>query len=814
MAAGLPDRAQVVIVGGGIVGCSVAYHLTRRGWRDVLLLEQGSLTGGSTWHAAGLVGQLRATHNMTMLARRSAELYGELEAETGQATGFRRGGSLAVATDRERLEELLRGASMAKTVGVEVHVIEPDEVGERWPLLRTNDLVGGLWIPGDGQTNPVDTTIALAKGARAMGATLVEGVRVSKIDASGGRITGVVTEQGLVAAEHVVICAGMWSRQLGASVGINIPLQACEHFYVVTEPMEGLDPDLPVLRDPGGHSYFKEETGKLLVGFFEPRGKLWNLDGIPDDFKFGTLAEDWDHIGPVFAEAIHRVPALADAGIQMLFNGPESFTPDGRYYLGETPEVRNCYVAAGFNSVGVQSAGGVGWVLADWIIDRQPPMDLWDVDVRRALPFQAEPEFLAARTGESLGLLYAMHWPFLQYESARDVRLSPLHDRLVAARACFGEVLGFERPNWYAPPGMEPVYEYSYGRQNWFEASADEHRAVREAVGLFDQTSFAKFSVTGPDAEAVLNQVCANNVAVAPGNVVYTQWLNERGGIEADLTVTRLGEDDFMVVTAVASQGRDFHRLSSHVLEGAGVKLADVSNDLAVLGVMGPESRNVLAQLTDADLGNEAFPYTTAQRIEIAGVEATALRVTYVGELGWELYVAAGSAVILYDALMEAGEPFGLTLTGFHAMNSLRLEAGYRHWGDDITDEDTPIEAGLSFAVAWDKPGGFIGREALVAQRDEPRRKRLIQLRLEDPKPMLYHDEPIMRDGVVVGRTTSGMYGHTVGSALAMGYVTRDEGVTSDWLQAGTFAIEVATRPIPAAISLRSFYDPRPRVRM
>ncbi len=804
--ANLPDRTQVLIIGGGIVGCSIAYHLTRRGLSDVTVIEQGALTGGTTWHAAGLVSQLKASHSLTRLATYSARLFEALEDETGQATGYRTPGSISVASDEERWEEILRGASMATTCDVETEVISLDRAAELFPLLNTDDLVGALYIPRDGQTSPVDTTLALAKGARARGARIIEGIAVQQLVSKDGRVVGVETERGYIEAETVVLATGIWTRQLAATIGVNVPLQACEHFYIVTEPLEGVERGMPTLRDPAGYTYFKEETGKIMAGFFEPRGKVWKLDGIPRDFSFGTLAEDWDHVGPIFERAVHRVPALGECGLQLFFNGPEAFTPDGVYYLGEAPEVERCFVAAGFNSVGLQSAGGVGWVLADWIIDGHPPMDLSPVDIRRTFPFQAQPDYLAERIPESLGLLYAMHWPFRQYESARDQRLSPIHGRIAAVNAVFGEVAGWERPNWFGLDGQELSYHYSYGKQNWFEASGVECHAVRNAVGFFDQSCFVKFRVEGPTALTALNEICANDVDVALGEAVYTQWCNDRGGIEADLTVTRIGEAEFLVVTAAASGTRDEAWLRRGC-RGYDVTVTDVTGELAMFGIMGPNSRALLSELTPTDLRNDAFPFGTAQRFEIAGHDVTALRMTYVGELGWELYVPWTEATSLYDTIIEAGSAHGLRHAGYHAMNTLRLESGYRHWGHDITPEDTPLEAGLGFAVAWDKPS-FSGREALLAQRGLPRSKRLIQFRLEDPELLLYHDEPIYRDGALVGRTSSGMWSYVENRCLAMGYLNHPGGVTSEWLEAGSFEIEVAGRRIDATASIRSFYDP------
>ena len=786
----------------------MAYHLTRRGVTDVVVLEQGQLTGGTTWHAAGLVSQLKSSHSLTRLATYSARLFEDLEAETGQATGYRTPGSISVASDQERWEELLRGVSMAKTVGVEIRQIDLDEAAELCPLLNTDDLVGALYIPHDGTTSPVDTTMALAKGAKSRGARIIEGVAVEKLVTDDGRIIGVETEQGRVEAESVVLAGGMWTRQVAATAGVNVPLQACEHFYIVTEPIADVKPNMPTVRDPTNYTYFKEETGKIMAGFFEPRGKIWELDHIPRDFCFGTLPEDWEHVGPIFERAIHRMPALGEVGLQLFFNGPEAFTPDGVYYLGEAPEVDRCFVAAGFNSVGIQSAGGVGWVLADWIIDGHPPMDLNTVDIRRSFPFQAERQYLGERISESLGLLYAMHWPFRQYESARDIRVSPLHHRFADAGAVFGETAGWERPNWFATGGETPSYEYSWGKQNWFEASGRECDAVRNAVGLFDQSSFVNLVVEGPDAMPLLNHVSANEVDVPVGKAVYTQWLNDRGGIEADLTVTRQAADRYWVVTAAAAQTRDTAWLR-RAARGHDVAITDVTDQWAMLGLMGPNSRDVLAKLTDADLGNAHFPFGTAQTISVAGIDVYAIRMTYVGELGWELYVVNADAVELHDSLVAAGQDHGIRHAGYHAMNTLRLEAGYRHWGHDITDEDTPLEAGLGFAVAWDKAGGFRGRDALLPLRDQPRTKRLVQFRLDDPDRLLYHDEPIYRDGELVGRTSSGMFSYTENRALAMGYLEADHGVTQEWLDGGTFEIEVATEKIPATASIRSFYDPR-----
>jgi 4-methylaminobutanoate oxidase (formaldehyde-forming) len=804
----LPSRAQTVIIGGGIVGCSVAYHLTKLGWSDVLLLERAQLTSGTTWHAAGLIGQLRATENLTRLAKYSAELYAGLEAETGQATGFRQRGSLGLARTRERLVELKRAASMGRTFGLEVEELSPAEAKARHPLIEVEDLAGAIFIPSDGQANPIDLTQALAKGARAGGAQIVERCAVTGITQADGRVTGVLTGHGPVAAEVVVNCAGLWGRDVGRLAGVNVPLQACEHFYVLTEPIAGLPNDLPVLRDPDGCLYAKEDAGKLLIGMFEPVARPWGLDGIPGDFEFGELPEDPDHVMPFLEDAMRRMPVLAEVGIRKFFCGPESFTPDDRYHLGEAPELKGFYVAAGFNSIGIQSAGGAGKALAEWIVHGHPPMDLWDVDIRRMQPFQGTGRYLRDRAVEGLGLLYAMHWPERQYATARPARLSPVHERLAARGACFSEVAGWERPGWFGAPGTPSEYDYSYGRTAWFERWAAEHRAARDPAGLFDLSSFGKLLLQGRDAEPVLQRLCANDVAVEPGRVVYTQWLNERGGIEADLTVTRLAAERFMITTGAASQARDRHWLERHIPDGAHAVVTDVTSGYAVLALMGPSSRALLALVTSADLSGTAFPFGTAREIEIGYALVRAQRISYVGELGYELYVGSEFAGPVLDLILSAGGE-DLRLAGFHALNSLRLEKAFRHFGHDIGDADTPFEAGMGFAVALDKPGGFIGREALLRAHDKPRTKALVQFMLKDPGPLLHHDEPIVLDGRRIGLLTSGSYGHTLGAALGMGWVRDSGGVTAGMLDAARWEIEIAGERYPAVASLAPFFDPK-----
>jgi len=804
----LPDRCEVVIVGGGVIGCSVAYHLTQLGITDVVLLERKELTCGTTWHAAGLVGQLRTSINMTKLARYTSELYKTLEAETGQATGYRQCGSISIASTEERLEELKRSASMAKVFGLEVNVLGVDDIAEKYPLITTGDLYGGIHIPSDGYANAVDITQALAKGARSRGARIFTDTRVDEVLRSGNKVAGVRTPIGDIEANHVVICGGMWSRDLAASVGVTLPLHACEHYYVLFESVDGLHPDLPVLRDYNACTYYKYDAGKLLVGAFEPQAKPWGEHGISDDFCFDEIAGDFEHFEPVLHDAMKRLPALERAGIQKFFCGPESFTPDVRYHLGEAPELSNCFVAAGLNSIGLQSAGGVGKVTAEWIRDSRPPVDLWEVDVRRNMPFQKNRQYLRERVSESLGLLYATHYPYRQYETARGVRKSAIHDRLVRAGACHGEAYGWERPNWYAPQGTEARYEYSYGRQNWFGHSAAEHRAVREGVALFDQSSFAKFRLEGRDAVAVLNRVCANNIDVNLDRVVYTQWLNPHGGIEADLTVTRLEENAFMIVTAAETEVRDFYWLKKHIPDDAHCILTNMTSAMGVLSLMGPRSRDLLQSLTPADLNHSAFPFAHSREIELGLGYVRASRITFVGELGWELYIPTEFMQDLYDRIIQAGEALGLVHAGYHALNSLRMEKAYRHWSHDITDEDSPLEAGLDFVVKFDKPGGFIGREALLKLKDKGLSRRLLQFQLRDPAPLIYHNEPVWRDGVLVGHITSGAYGHTLGSAVGLGYVQCEPGADNETVLDGRYEIEVACERVPATASIKPLYDP------
>ena len=800
----LPEKAKVVIVGGGIVGSSIAYHLAKRGVEDVVLLERKQLTCGTTWHAAGLVSMLWPTPTLTNLAKYTHELYDSLEEETGQATGYRRIGSLSLARTEERLEELRRTSSMASVFGVESEMIaDKDRLLELYPGLNTEGVIGALYIEKDGQTNPIDTTMALSKGAKLHGAKVFENIKVQEILVEDGKAIGVQTEQGNIMADQVVLAGGLWSRDIAAKIGVDLPLYACEHYYVVTDEMEGLS-KRPVLRDFDQGVYFKEDAGKMLVGWFEHNAKGCSMDRIAEDFCFDEFPCEFEHIEEYLMRSMETFPQLEDTGIRTYFNGPESFTPDNLHLMGPTPEVDNFYVACGLNSKGIAAGGGIGKMLADWMVDGNPGGDIWECDVRRHNAVQREQSYIEERIPEALGHTYAMHWPFYQYQTARNKTQSPLHDVLEKQGGCFGEVGGYERPNWFAQDGAEAKYQYSYKRQNWFDFYASEHMAVRENVGVYDISSFGKFEITGPDAEKNLQRICCGDVSVASGSLIYTQWLNERGGIEADVTVSKMADDRFMVTTGIGSLNRDWWYLKKQ-LQGS-VSLNDISNDYVCLAVQGPNARSVLERVVETDLSAQGFVFGTGRFAAVAGVDVWLQRLSYVGELGWEIFVPSDQAVNVFAELQKAGAPFEMRNVGLHAVNSLRLEKGFRHWGHDIGSEDNLLQAGLSFAAKPDA-GDFIGRDAFIVQKATgiPDR-RLVQFKLDNPEPLLYHNEPIVMNGDIVGYLTSGMYGHAVGSAIGMGYV-EVAGMNKEKLAAAQFEIEVAKERFSAQASLSGFYD-------
>ncbi|MEM7089792.1 MAG: FAD-dependent oxidoreductase [Pseudomonadota bacterium] len=807
----LPSKARVVIIGGGVIGCSVAYHLTKKGWKDVVLLERKQLTSGTTWHAAGLIAQLRATANMTKLAKYSQELYGALEEETGVATGFKRCGSITVALTDERKEEIYRQAAMARAFGVEVEEISNDRVSELYPHLNLEGVKGAVYLPLDGQGDPANIALALAKGARQRGGLVKERINVTDITRQGRKVTGVDwiaddgSASGHIECDMVVNCAGMWGHAVGRMAGVNVPLHACEHFYIVTEAIDGLT-QLPVLRVPDECAYYKEDAGKMLLGAFEPNAKPWAKDGIPDSFEFDQLPEDFDHFEPILEAACSRMPMLAEAGIHTFFNGPESFTPDDAYHLGLAPEMDNVWVAAGFNSIGIQSAGGAGMALAEWMDTGEKPFDLGDVDIGRMQPFQGNRSYLFERSKETLGLLYADHFPYRQKATARGVRRTPFHHHLLQQGAVMGELAGWERANWFADAGQDRVYEYSWKRQNWFENSAAEHRAVRENVGMYDMSSFGKIRVEGPDAQAFMNYIGGGDYAVDTGKIVYTQFLNRSGGIEADVTVTRLGETAYLVVTPAATRLADQTWMMRHAGR-FNVVITDVTAGEGVLAIMGPNARKLLEKVSPGDFSNAVNPFGTAQEIEIGMGLARAHRVTYVGELGWEVYVSADMAAHVFETLYDAGQDMGLKLCGMHMMDSCRIEKGFRHFGHDITCEDHVVDAGLGFAVKVDKGCDFIGREAVLARKESGPGTRLVQFKLTDPEPLLFHNEPILRNGEYVGYLSSGNYGHTLGGAIGLGYVPCAGEKPADVL-ASTYEIDVCGVKVPAEASLKPMYDP------
>ena len=806
----LPTHAQVVIIGGGIIGCSVAYHLTKLGWNDVLLLERKQLTSGTTWHAAGLVVTPSSSELDVEISVYTRELFKELEEETGQSTGFKPIGYLQLACTPDWLIERRRMAVAARNFGVNVQEISAAEVKQMWPLADTSDIIAGFYVPEDGRANPVDATMALAKGARMGGVNIIEETEVIGINKKNGRVTGVVTEKGEIEAEIVVNCAGLWARGLGKLAGVNIPLQAAEHYYLLTEPIDGVHPDLPIIEDFGRYSYFREEVGGLLVGFFEPVAAPWGMDGIPKDFAFGELKPDWDRMMPYIEIAMERVPIVKETGIHKFFCGPESFTPDGGPMIGEAPELKNFFVAAGLNSLGILQGGGVGKIVAQWIVDGFAPIEVTDIDIARALPFQGNQKYLTDRTVETLGLQYMLIWPNFENKTARNIRKTAIHDHLAKAGAHFVEGMGWEIPDWYAPSGIESKVEYSWGRQNWFEYLAAEHKACREDVILMDVTSMSKFLVQGRDAEKVLNNICANDVAVPIGKVVYTQWLNERGTMEADLTVTRLAEDKYFIVSAGDFYTHDLYWLNKNIPEDAHAIVTDVTSGYTLINIQGPKSRDLLSRITSADLSNEAFPYMSAKEIDFAYARPLALRVTYEGELGWELHVPTEFSVHVYEALVDAGAEFGLKHAGFQALNTLRIEKAYREYAHDMDNTHTPLEAGLGHFVKFDKPGGFIGRDALIRHKEQGvLEERLVQFLLDDPEPLLYGTEVIYRDGRSVGYVQTGGYGFTLGGAVGIGFVEHEDGVSVDFVESGVYEIDIAGERYPAKTSLRPMYDPK-----
>ncbi len=807
-----PTRARVVIIGGGVIGTSVAYHLGKLGWSDVVLLERDQLTSGTTWHAAGLiVSGGMTTETLAWMAKYSRDLFEGLEEETGMSTGFNPVGYLQTGSTPGRVAKLRREADFLRLMGIDRQEVSPAEAAAMWPHVDATDIIAGFYTANEGRADPYNVAHSLAAGARAMGIRILQGHPVTGILQENGRATGVVTESGTIEAEYVVNCAGMWARQIGAMAGVSVPLQAIEHAYLISEPFDGVSPDLPIFEDPDRFAYYREETGGLMVGLFEPVAAPWSLDRIPDDFSFGEIPSDWDRLAPFLEYAMEILPGLEDVGVRKLFTGPESFTPDNGYLMGEAPELDNFFVAAGFNSLGILSGGGAGSIMANWIVDGVPPVDVTDIDIARMSRFQTSRSYLSERSVELLGRLHSTgSWPHSQPKTARNVRRSAIHDRLEAAGARFMESSGWENVAWVGPTDREIQNSLTYGRQEWFEYHAAEHKAVREAVAIFDMSSMSNFLVQGRDAQALLDHLSGNSIAVPVGQCVYTQWMNERGTIEADVTITRLADHEFLVVVAEL-----FHRRVETLMRKATtahthVFVTDITSAYTMLSIQGPNSRELLSRITTAALDNESFPYYTAQHIDLHHGEGWALRMSFVGELGWELYIPTDFAAMVFDQLMDVGADLGVVIAGMETLESARTEAGRLDYGLDIENSDSPLEAGLSWAIDFDKPGGFVGRDALAAQRERrPYQARLVQFLLEDPEPLLHGEEPILRDGETVGYIRSGAYGHTIGAAMGMGYVECDDGVTKDYIDTGRFEIRVAGVDVPAKASLRSFYDPQ-----
>ncbi len=805
----LPSHAQVVIIGGGIVGCSTAYHLTKAGFNDVVVIERKVLGSGTTFAAAGLLAQLRQNREMSNLAKYALELYSRLEEETGVSTGFVKTGAIGVCQTEDRRREWLRGSAMAKAFDIEMYEISLKEAEEMIPLLNTSDLKTAFYLPGDGQVDPIGATQSLAKGAKMGGAKIIENCKVTGIHNKNGVITGVSTDQGDINCEYVVNCAGMWGREIGKMTGASLPLHAAEHLHAITVPIEGLRKHFPTVRDFDGYTYFKEESGGILLGGFEPVAHPYGMKGIPENWKFTELAEDWDQLEIFMECGFNRFPVLEDVQIRHLQVSAESFTPDNAFMAGEVPGVKNLFVGCGMNSVGIASSAGVGRALAQWVENGSPDEQLWPVDVRRYFPWQQNSRYLHDRVTESVGILYEHHYPNRQRTTARPVICSPVHDRLKANGACFSMIAGWERADWFAPEGIEPVHEYSWGRANWFDHQAEEHKAVRHGVGMYDLTSMGKFIVQGRDAEKVLQYLCTNDVSGSVGQSVYTPMVNEKGGFELDVTVTRIAEDQYFIVTAAGTTVRDYDYIKRRIPADAICTITDVTHGYAMLAIMGPKSRDLLATLTDTDLSNEAFPYGTAREIDVAYARPLALRMSYVGELGWELYIPSHFAGPVFDAIMQEGKKHSLKLVGMQAVNSLRLETGYRHWESDITPDDNPYEAGLGFGVKLNK-GEFIGRDALVKAKDAPLTRKIVMFTLDDnPEVMLYGNEPIYRNGEFIDTLTSGVYGFEVGCPVGMGYLKNKDGLTTAWIKKGTYELMVEGKLYPATLHPCSPYDPK-----
>ncbi len=808
----LPQHARVVVIGGGIIGTSTAYHLAQLGWTDIVLLERHQLTAGTTWHAAGLMVTYGSTsETSTGLRKYTKDLYARLEAETGQATGFAPIGFIEVAADTDRLEEFRRVAAFNRYCGVDVQELSPREVGDLFPLAKVDDIEGGFYVPTDGRVNPVDVTMALAKGAKLRGVKVFEGVPATEVLTKNGRVTGVRTALGDIQTEYVVNCGGLWAREFAAQNGVHLSNQAAEHYYLITEPIKDLPQNMPVLEDPSAYGYYRQEGAGLMVGLFEPVCAPWKIDGAPTDQAFLDLEPDWERMGPFLEHAMARVPITSQVGMKKFFCGPESFTPDLLPIVGEAPNLRGYFVAAGLNSIGILTGGGLGRVMAHWIMNGLPDVDVTAMNINRVLPYQSNPAYRRARTVESLGLVYKCHYPYKSLETARGARRSPFHDRLAAQGAYFVETSGWESPGWYAGEGQVPdAGELGWGRPKWWSHWEREHRAAREGVIVMDMSFMGKFLVQGRDAGKVLNRISANNVDGACGEITYTQWLNVEGRLEADLTVTKLADDRFFVVVTDTMVRHAEAWMKRNLPDDAHAFVTDVTSGYAQLNVQGPRSRELLQSLTSVDLSNAAYPFRAAREIDIGYARVLCTRITYLGELGYELFIPAEQAVHVYDQVIAAGKQFGLVHAGLRALGSLRMEKGYRDYGHDLDNTDDPYETGLGFAIDLKKPDGFIGKDAVLTRKSQgPLQRRLVSLRVNDPAPLMFHAEVVWRDGRAVGYVRAASYGHTVGGAVGLAFLEPKQTVDEAYLASGTWEVEIAGKKYPCTVSARPLYDPK-----
>jgi glycine cleavage system T protein len=804
----IPKTSKVVVIGGGVAGCSVAYHLAKFGWKDTVLLERDQLTSGTTWHAAGLVGQLGATATITKLRKYSLNLYKELEKKTELSTGLKQNGAITIASTKERLQELLRQATAAQLFDVNVEVLNKQKIKDLYPVINNEDIYGGVYMPEDGQADPVGVTNVLAKAAKIEGVKIFEKTPVEKILTKDGKVVAVQTQFGKIHCEYVVLATGMWSRQIGEDIGVSIPLYPNEHFYIITEPMNGLPKNLPVLRDYNNCLYLKEDAGKMLVGIFEPNAKnAFKENGkVPHDFSFGEFPDDFDHFEPYLEKSFHRLPMLKEAGVRKFFSGPESFTPDTQYLLGETAEIKNLFTCCGFNSIGIASAGGAGRVTAEWMINGYMSEDLFSLDIKRFQTFHSSKKFIMQRVTETLGDLYGMHWPYKQHQTSRDERLLPYHNKLKEAGACFGQSGAYERPMWYSLNGKKPEYQYSFNFQNWYPSVEYECNNTIKNVGLFELSPFSKYEIKGELAFDELQRLCTANIKNEIGKSTYTQMLNVAGGIEADLTVICIEKNHFRIISSAATRIHDKAHITKHL--STKVKFKDITDDLVCLGIFGPKSRDLMSKISKDNFSNEIFKFGTGKFVNIENKKVWVQRLSYVGELGYEIYIENKDALQVYELIVDEGKNHNLSHCGSHTMDIMRMESGFLHWGHDISPEENQYEAGLNFAISYKKRINFIGKESLIKIKDKKLNKKFIMLTLtnsEPGKPLLLHEEPIYLDKKIIGRTTSGNYSFNYKKNMSFGYV--NSRYTTKELNNKKLYIEVEKKLYPVKVEIIPLKD-------